>query len=199
MRVAITIAVFGGMILLAACEQGPTVMGWGMAVASVNDEPGATPASTDDDAAFAGAFHATARVAISNGDGWLELGGWSPVEFPLRSAGSGVDVGRSFAVPTGAYSRVRLTMSGAEARIRAGTDSGGDTRVGKMIIPVGNGDELVIERRVNEFRLTGGTRVRLTFDLNSDQWLDQASVLAGDIDPLRVTNAITVHRQIEPR
>lgn len=198
MRVMTRAPLFGALIALAACEEGPTTMGWGVVVSAMSDEPAAVSVASSNHA-YAGSFHAAARAAVYNGADWVELGGLSPVEVALQSPNGALNVNGSVAVPTGTYARVRLVLARAEVRLRSADTAGGTDPPGEAVIRVGNGEEFVIERAVDPFQLTGRTRVRVTFDLNSHLWVDEQAAMAGEVDPATVGRSATAQRQVEPR
>jgi hypothetical protein len=186
-------ALAGAAAFLLACDEGPVAHGWGSVAATIGDDP--VPAAAD----LQGSFHAHASVAVSNGRGWIELGGGSMIDVALRSEAGWSDIQDQAVLPSGTYSRVRLTLTGATARLRAGRDHGDGTGDEGAMVRVGSGGPIVIEREVEPFMIAGGIRARLLFELNSQEWLDAAAAADGYADPARLRDAATVRRVVEPR
>lgn len=122
---------------------------------------------------YSGRLSSSAKVEISaDGVTWVELGSPAAVLVTLQSHVEETTVHTRASVPVGTYSRVRLTLSGAEAEIEAGAVVGGVTLTSAVAIRVGGSDgEVVIEKEVEPFTVKADTHVRVLFDLNTEEWV----------------------------
>jgi hypothetical protein len=212
MRGTIGIAL-AGVIVGAACHDGPTGTPWGYVAAAVTDDPSITNGAPADPVgaaaawgaqpegpSFGGMFEAVAEIAIlRKGSGWVAMGPATPLAIPLQSAPEAAAFQGRGGIPVGTYSRARLTLSGARAGVVAGSHIGGEQVARDTIIRVGHGEVFVIEKETSPFTLTSRTRVRLLFDLNAQDWLDARSLHDGAVDDEKVRAATVVLRIIEPR
>ena len=74
-------------------------------------------------------------------------------------------------MPVGTYAHVRLTLRGAQARIAAGGSVGGITLSSELSLTLGGSDaQVVVQKQVQPFQISAGTRTAIVFELNSETW-----------------------------
>jgi hypothetical protein len=127
--------------LLTACGDatGPETTGSVQAYVADESPSGGSPVSGQEaetapsrtshgSGSYSGTLEADAQVSISaGGDIWVDLGSPSSASLDLQASTGGVDVHGQVEVPVGVYTRVRLSLSGAQARLDAGGTIGGIT------------------------------------------------------------------------
>jgi hypothetical protein len=200
-----------GATLLAAAllgtwgcsDSGGPDTGMGFARARVLDDPSSTsPHATAPiwlsgsggwgAAVFTGSFEGDVAVAISvDGGAWVDLGPPADVTVTAQS-GTATDVHGEVQVPVGTYTRVRLTLTGFDARLAAGSTIGGLTLTSETTVALGGADNtVVVEAQVPPFTVRAGAsaRTEILFDLNSETWVTQAAVQAGVVADAAVESA----------
>ena len=141
--------------------------------------------------AFTGTAAGDMSVAIrSTGGTWVELGSPNGITVPLQQA-VGVSVHGSQSAPSGDYDLVRLTMNGIDLNVDAGSQIGQTTLESDASAIVASTDDLVIEVTVPAFTVSEAGTVTVAFDLNSEQWLNIASLDAGVVADAAVSAAVT--------
>jgi len=148
---------------------------------------------------FSGSFDAEAQVAIStDGHAWIELGPPSSASVQLQATGNGADVHGEVAVPVGTYTRVRLTLTGAEARLNAGSTIGGISLGATVDIRIGANGTVVIEKEVPPFEIRADARTRVFWDLNSHLWVNRENVEEEEVEEEEVEEAAEPRTETEP-
>lgn len=192
------------LVAAAACgDDNGTGPELGRAEAYVADDPttaslarvGAAPSfGSAAPAAFSGSIAGDVQVAISaDGQTWVDLGSPNGITLQLQTAGTGSTVHGEVDVPVGTYARVRLTFTGAEARLSAGSTFGAFTLTTQVDVTMGGSDgEVVIEQTVTPFTITAEGRAVITVDLNAEAWLTDQSVTAQSVTDAAIQGAISL-------
>lgn len=210
MRYTMVLAVVAVLGTATACtDDDPIEAEMGSASAVITDDPSTASAAASalanveqvDQTAgpFSGTFTTTAWVSIrAEGGGWLDLGSPADATVSLQSTGDAATIHADAAVPVGTYTHVRLTLSGAEARIAAGAVLGGLTLDGDVRIEVGGSDgRLVIEKTIEPFTIDTDAHARIRFDLNSEAWVHEQSAKEEAADDDEVQNSTTATRTVD--
>lgn len=154
-------------------------------------------------ASFHGDVTGNLVVAISqDGTTWVDLGSATPVTVPLQTSDVRAPVNGEVSAPPGQYSRVRLTLSGAQARLNGGSSIGTTFLAGNLDIPLGGtDDEVVIVVQVPQFdvKASGTVRHSITFTLHSAAWITEAAVQALTVDDAAIQAAVTAVITVDPR
>lgn len=148
---------------------------------------------------YSGRLSSSATVEISaDGETWVDLGLPTAVEVTLQSHFEETTIYTMASVPVGTYSRVRLTLSGAEAEIDAGGTVGGITLNSAVAITLGGSDsEVVIEKEIEPFTVKATSHVRVAFDLNSEGWVHEESAGDGTAADEEVRSSARADRSME--
>lgn len=190
----------------AACgDDEPTGPGDdGTARAVVTDDPNvAGTASVSPDGArfsqsfsgatFEGTFTGQARAEVSaDGQTWVDLGPAQSVNVAMQSGQEAV-VHASTSVPARTYSRVRLIVSGGQATLLSGT-VGTVPITAQVQIMVDGGSEFTIEKPMN-VDIDADSETTVVFDLNSENWIDEANVSSQTATAAEVASATSVRIQ----
>ena len=142
----------------------------GLLNATVQD----TPAGA---AAFAGTIAGNMHVSIrSTGGTWVDVGTPNGITVALQST-TPTSVHGSTSVVAGTYNRVRLTLSGVTFTVTTG---GGGLNTGSAV--AAGSTDLELEISVPDFTVsTSAGTASVSFDLNVQDWLTNASLTAGVI------------------
>ncbi|MEZ4455359.1 MAG: DUF4382 domain-containing protein [Gemmatimonadales bacterium] len=128
---------------------------------------------------------ATVEIATDTGD-WISLGDPVAVDLALQANAAADALYTGASVPAGTYTRVRVTLSSAEATLLAGSVVGGIALGGDAFITVGGTDgRVAIEKTVPAFGVLAGANTAVTVDLNAESWLTVQAVtalVAGDAE-----------------
>ena len=140
-----------------------------------------------------GTLTGMASVAIfSDANGWVSLGSASAVNFSMQSSDE-EQVATNAMVPVGIYTRVRFELSSAQALISAGSDVGGGVLSADVAVAVGGSDQSVlVEKTILPFTVTGSTSAAVRIDMNSELWIDDASVTAQSAADAAIESATAV-------
>jgi len=156
-------------------------------------------ASSHGSSSYSGTLEADARVSISAGGGiWVDLGSPSSTSLDLQASTGGVDVHGQVEVPVGVYTRVRLSLSGARARLDAGGTIGGVTLSASTILTVGANGTVVIEKEVPPFEVRADTHTTIRWYVNSHLWVDEQNVEDEEVEEQEVDDASEVQTASEP-
>lgn len=210
MRYTMVLAAVAMLGTATACtNDDPIEAQMGSASAVITDDPStasaaasglANDAQADQSAGpFSGTFTTTAWVSVrAEGGGWLDLGSPADATISLQTTGDAATIHADAAVPVDTYTHVRLTLSGAEARIAAGAVLGGLTLGSDVRIVVGGSDgRLVIEKTVEPFTIDTDAHARIRFDLNSEAWVHEQSAEEGAADDDEVRDSTTATRTVD--
>ena len=204
-----TAAVLAATGLLAGCGDdatGPSTTG--SVQAYLADDDGSAQAATGPQApsrsshggSWSGSLDADAQVSISaGGDVWLDLGPASAVSLALQASAEGADVHGSVEVPAGVYTRVRLTLTGAQARLNAGGTVGAITLSASTTLSVGANGTVVVEREVPPFEVRADAHTSIHWDVNSHLWVHEENVQDEEVEEQEVDDASHAHTVAEPR
>jgi hypothetical protein len=202
--------------LLAACGDatGPSATGSMQAYmqdepssdAQAVSEPSSAPASDGPSASshgsssYSGTLEADAQVSISGGgDAWVDLGPPSSAELDLQASNSGIDIHGQVEVPVGVYTRVRLSLSGAQARLDGGGAIGGIILSASTSLTVGANGTVVIEKEVPPFEVRADTHTAIYWDVNSHLWVNEQNVEDEEVEEQEVDDASDATTVSEPR
>lgn len=202
---AIALAVTGAFV--ACDDDDPTGLDGddGDVEAFVVDDPASTSPSVADRvgtnavaaAVISGFVTGDARVDISlDGTEWIQLSSMSDIDLDLQSSSDQVSVNGETSVPVGSYTMVRLVLDGAAAQVLAGSDIGGLVVGADATVTVGDGGQVIIERQV-QFDVSADTDTRIVFDLNSEQWITQTAVTAGQASEASVDASVAAAAFVE--
>jgi hypothetical protein len=206
MRYTTLIAALAFLGAATACtDDDPVEAGLGSAAAVITDDASTSGSLASNDGmasqsagTFSGSFTSDAQVSIAaEGGAWIDLGSPARVTVALQSSGEETAVHASTPVPAGTYTRVRLTLSDAEAYVAAGGVLGGLTLTSQATIRVGSGAPVVIEKHVQPFTVDGSAHARIRFDLNSQAWIHQQSAEQQEADEDEVRENTTATRTVE--
>jgi hypothetical protein len=186
------------VLALGACgDEGPNE-GAATAEARMTD----TPPSQTTEPAYEGPTTTNAMVEIStDGSTWVELGSPNGITMQLQARDSTTVHGEA-EVAAGTYTRVRLTLQGAKAKLLAGSRIGTTTLTSDTDIDLGGSDgSIVIEKQVPGFTVTADadTRTVITFDLNSEIWLTAGALTARLVEDATLASAATAAVTTEAR
>lgn len=191
-----------GMIGVSGCgDDGTSPEGEGFAQAIVSDNPNSTTpqaypalhiAGSSGSSQYTGTISGNFSVAVSaDGTVWHNLGSPNGITVQAQSTTNTTNVHGEVTIPAGTYARVRLTMSNARATVDAGGQIGGITLDADIEVTVAAGGEVVIEKQVQPFTVSGDASVRteILFDLNSELWLTEQNAQDGDASGEEVDSA----------
>lgn len=176
----------------------------GTARAVVTDDPNAagTASVSPDGAAlsqsfsgatFDGTFTGQVRAEVSaDGQTWIDLGPAQSVNVAMQSGQEAV-VHASTSVPARTYSHVRLIVSGGQATLVSGT-VGTLPITAQVQIMVDGGSEFTIEKTMN-VEIDADSETKVVFDLNSENWIDEANVNSQTATAAEVASATSVRIQ----
>jgi len=151
-------------------------------------------------ASFSGTITGNVQVSMSEDSTvWVNLGSLNGITIQLQTDGDTTNVHGQQAVPAAFYTWVRLTFDGAQANLDAGSVFGGTTLATNTSVDLGGSDDRVEVVKPLNFTVVESTTMRtsLVFDLNSEDWLTEASVNAGVVEDAPMEN-ITVTARSEP-
>jgi hypothetical protein len=162
-----------------------------------SEGPGATSHGSG---SYSGTLEADAQVFIAGESGfWFELGPPSAASLDLHASNNRVDVHGEASLPVGTYTRVRLVLSGAEARLNTGSTIGGISLTASVTMSVGANGTVVIEKEVPPFEVRADTRTMITWDMNSELWVHEDNVEDEQVDEPEVEEAAAPAVEEEPR
>jgi hypothetical protein len=202
--------VLAAAALMAGCgDNGTGPSGMGSVQAYVHDEPSSTagaPArnegpspSSHGSGSYSGTLDADAQVSIAGEGGvWVELGPPSSASLDLQASGSGIDLHGDVVVPVGTYMRVRLVLTGAQARMNTGSTIGGISLTASVTMSVGAGGTVVIEKEVPPFEVRADTRTTVHWDMNSEHWVTEENVEDEEVEEPEVEEAAEPWVEEEP-
>lgn len=206
LRIAAALLLAAGMTFsLTGCDDGGVTGTTGGDVsAAVTDAPSPTSGSIaraslldlfglQSSGSYSGTLAADARVEVRTQAGtWLDLGSVSDADLQMQSDGGEVFVANGTTVDAGSYTAVRLTLENATTTVEAGSSIGGVVLDASVDIAVGGDDGRVVIEKSIDLHVDGDTRTTVVFDLNSETWVDQSTVDAGDASDSKVRSAATV-------
>lgn len=178
----------------AACDEGQGPEEGASMDAYMEDSSGGAAAQTSGGAfGHTGTLTGTATVSIfSDANGWISLGNPSAVNFSLQSTEE-EQVALNAQVPVGTYTRVRVEFSNAQALITAGSDVGGGVLSADVAVSVGGSDRTVlIDKTITPFTVTASSSSAVRVDMNSELWIDNASVTAESAADAAIQSATSV-------
>lgn len=184
------------LLVLAACgDDGGIQVGTGLqgrAEVTIGDQPAAPPS-------FVGTMVANTNAAISvDGRTWRDLGSPNGITIPLQSdlratVHGEVDAAR------GTFTHVRVILRDAVAEIRAGSTVSGFLLTDDVLMVVGGTDGTVeIVAEVSSFTVDASGRIAISFDLNSEAWVNATNVQDRVVSDSQVQQAATVRVQQLP-
>jgi hypothetical protein len=199
--------------LLTACGDatGPETTGSVQAYVADESPSGGSPVSGQEaetapsrtshgSGSYSGSLDADAQVSISaGGDVWIDLGPPSAMSLALQASNEGVDVHGRVEIPVGVYTRVRLVLSGAEARLDAGGTIGGVTLGTSTTMSVGANGSVVIEKQVPPFEVRADTHTSIHWYMNSELWVHEENVEDEEVEEQEVKDASEARTVSEPR
>lgn len=209
MRSTTTFALLALLGAATACTDDDPVEGGTASVSATITDDASSPSAfqagdgttmyAQADGHFSGSLSSDARVAIStDGESWVDLGSPSQVTVALQSSGQETTVHNRAAVAAGTYTRVRLTLSNARAELDAGAVLGGISFTSAVSIRVGGADQqVVIEKQVEPFTIHADTHARITFDLNSEGWVDEQAAEEESVEDQEVQESTTARREVD--
>jgi hypothetical protein len=147
-----------------------------------------------DSMAYDGTLSGSAQVHIySDANGWVALHDPVDVSFEIFCL-EGATITADAQVPVGTYSQVRLTLRGFVASVLGGGTVDGTVLLDTRDIALGGPDgEIVIEKSLAPFEVTETTPTTLTFDLNTDTWIDATIADAGIVGAAEVQAGTAVY------
>lgn len=151
---------------------------------------------------FSGSMTAVTSVSVAaEGGAWIELGPPRQVTVQLQSTRDTAEVQGQAEAPAGTYSRVRIVMQEAHATVLAGSVVGGITLSGSLFLSLGSGSEVVVEKRVQPFRVSASTRAVILVDLNSEAWMTEQAAESRTVSESEVEEAteVTTRSEAEPK
>jgi hypothetical protein len=157
--------------------------------------PGRTEQAPADSVDYAGTLSGSAQVEIySDADAtWRALGDPVDVLFEMYCLETAV-IHADASVPVGSYSKVRITLAGFSANVRAGGTLDGILYADAQVILISAADaEVVVEKDVAPFTVTTENSTWVVFDLNSEHWLDTAAVTGGTALAADIQSATLVY------
>lgn len=208
-RILTIVTALSTLGLTTACNgDDPIEAGTGSASAAITDNAHAIDPMSATGAAqgrilmhgdFSGTLSGSALVEVSaDGETWVAIGSPASVLVTLQSHQEETTVRSRMSVPVGTYSRVRLTLSGAQAQIDAGGTVGGITLTSAVAITVGGSDgEVVIEKEVEPFTITTNTHARVAFDLNSEGWVTEEAAAEETVGDEEIRTSARADRTVE--
>jgi hypothetical protein len=167
----------------------------GTAPSRVDGPTGSTQGSGD----YTGTLEGDAQVFIAGEGGvWVELGPPSAVTLDLRMSGHRIELHGEATVPVGIYTRVRLILTGAHARISTGSTIGGISLATSVTMRIGAHGTVVIEKQVPPFEVRAGKRTAIGWDLNSELWVSEDNMRDEHVDEAEVEEASEPWVEEEP-
>lgn len=202
----VLIAVCGISVALVGCddEGGVTATDRGEVSAAMTDDPSSTSGSVaqaslldlldlQSSGSYSGTMSADARVEVRTQAGaWVDLGTVSGADLQMQSEGGNVEIANATGVGAGSYTAVRLTLENATTTVEAGSSIGGVVLDASIDIAVGGEDDRVVIEKAIDLQVDADTRTTVVFDLDSEAWIDQATVDAGAASDSEVQSAATV-------
>jgi hypothetical protein len=157
-----------------------------VAAATIGEAPFAAPA-------YSGSFTSNTNVAISaDGQTWVDLGSPNGITIKLHSRDS-TTVHGEVDVPVGTYAHVRVTLRTAQARIAAGGSVGGITLATELSLTLGGSDaQVVVQKQVQPFQVSAGSRTAIVFELNSEAWATAQNAQDRMVDDAEVQASAAV-------
>lgn len=150
-----------------------------------------TPVARQIQAGFTGRLGGDTRVEIySDDEGWVEVTSQSNTQLDLASNDQ-ANLGSSTTIDAGAYTRMRLTITGGEAVIEAGATIGGIVLGADVVLTLGSGGQAVIEKDI-AFNVSSDNTTTLTIDLNSEAWVTEENTDAEAVTEGEMTAAADV-------
>jgi hypothetical protein len=151
--------------------------------------------------AFTGSIAGDAQISISaDGTEWYDLGSPNGITIQLQNANDSTTVHGEVDAPAGTYTRVRVVIDGAEARLNAGSTFGGLVLQAQVAVALGGSDqEVVIDRTVPAFevRAEAGAVTVIRLELNAEAWLTETSVQALMVQDTAIQTSLAVSVETE--
>lgn len=147
-------------------------------------------------AELTGTMSGTAQVfAYSDAGGWSQLGAPQEVSVALQ-AGNEATVSSAASVPAGTYTRVRLVLSGFQARLQIGSLIDGSALLSAVTVGMGGADNQVeIEAQIPALTLEADANGTVTFDLHSAAWVTPEATQTETAEDAEIQSATTAIAQ----
>lgn len=197
-RIFLATALTAVLPALTACGDDPTGVGQGTVMASMHDDAaaGQQPAmqapqtGSSGQAAYSGNASGSAQVEIySEAQGWVALGAPADVTVELQSSDE-TTLYASATVPADTYTRVRLVLDGFAAHLDAGAVIGTVSFSAAVDVTMGGADaHVVIEKDVTPFTITASSSTAISFDMNTEVWMDEETAQAEEASDAEVQEA----------
>lgn len=188
---ALTLIPAVGLVACSDSEDATGPEGNGTVSGFVSDGSSPSP-YYEGGSSFEGTFQGTASLEVySEAEGWVSLGSPASVQFQLQSSEQ-APCGSSTQVPAGTYSRVRLTLTGAEAQLGVGAAIGGLVLTSAVNLSLGASGDVVIEKEITPVEIRAESQTEVRFDLNAEAWVTEESVAAESASEASVSSATTV-------
>ena len=95
-------------------------------------------------------------------------------------------------VPAGVYRYVRLIINQAQATLASGSEIGGLDLPSDITLSLGGSGEVILEKLlVQPLHVTAATTAQLLVDFNSERWVTEDNVLAGQVRTEDLAAALT--------
>lgn len=95
-------------------------------------------------------------------------------------------------VPAGVYRYVRLIINQAQATLASGSEIGGLDLPSDITLSLGGAGEVILEKLlVQPLHVTAATTAQLLVDFNSERWVTEDNVLAGQVRTEDLAAALT--------
>lgn len=198
----VSLALAGFLLTAAAAACGDTTGTTEARVsAEVHDETSSgvqaasiVPLAALQSSGYSGTVSGDARVEVSaDGETWTELDESSQVEVDLQASGGGATVHADASVPLESFTRVRLVLDGADARLEAGSTVGGVTLDSETTVTLGSDGQAVVEVQLDQsLDASADTDAMISFDLNSEAWITESAVTAGAVAASEIESATVV-------
>jgi hypothetical protein len=96
-------------------------------------------------------------------------------------------------LPAGSYRHVRLVLRGAVAALEAGGEIGGSELDQTATLSVAAGLTVTVDFQLDQGLVIGANRQStLVFDLNTERWVTEDNLIAGEVGGTEVSRAISV-------
>jgi hypothetical protein len=96
-------------------------------------------------------------------------------------------------LPAGSYRHVRLVLRDAVAALEAGAEIGGSELDRNVALPVEPGLGVIVDVRLERaIVIAADRRSTLVFDLNTERWVTEDHLLAGEVPGVEVGAAVSV-------
>ena len=96
-------------------------------------------------------------------------------------------------LPAGSYRHVRLVLRNAVAALEAGGEIGGSELDQTAALSVGAGLTVTVDLRLDQAVIVSGNRgSTLVFDFNTERWVTEDHLIAGEVPGEEVAQAVSV-------